>query len=109
MNRRLFLERLTTGLLATAATAVLDPEELLWTPGRKSFVFLGDDVATVPRHDDAADARIFLTPAWITVEAIRMFDNNLKLTRLLNREYDEAFAMKDTATVTIRVPKPWLA
>lgn len=37
MNRRAFLRTLTSGLAATAALATLDPDELLWTPGHKTF------------------------------------------------------------------------
>ncbi len=37
MNRRSFLHTLATGLAATAALAVVDPEELIWRPGAKTI------------------------------------------------------------------------
>src|SRR5690606_38205400 len=48
MDRRAFLKALTTGLAATAATAVIDPEELLWVPGAKTYFLPPDPPAVTP-------------------------------------------------------------
>lgn len=41
MNRRRFLGLLGLGAAAAASTAVLDPEALLWVPGRRKIFDLG--------------------------------------------------------------------
>lgn len=41
MNRRRFLQALTTGV---AGAFVLDPEQLLWVPGRTSYFFVQQPV-----------------------------------------------------------------
>lgn len=37
MDRRKFLSSLLAGAVGVAAAAVIDPEELLWAPGKKAF------------------------------------------------------------------------
>lgn len=37
MDRRQFLRRLSSGLLATAAAHTLDLDKLLWVPGEKTY------------------------------------------------------------------------
>jgi hypothetical protein len=46
MDRRGFLKRLAAATAAVAATAEIDPERLLWTPGKKT-IFLPPEKALV--------------------------------------------------------------
>lgn len=48
MNRRSFLLRLGQ---AAAAAVVLDPEELLWVPGKKTIIDLGATKQVLPATD----------------------------------------------------------
>lgn len=69
MNRRNFLRLL--GL--TAAAAVLDPERLLWVPGRTTY-FVMPPAETVIRAGNT-----FITPEWITAETLRALEKHAVL------------------------------
>ena len=72
MERRLFLQSLLAASISLdklLATAVLDPERLLWVPGRTFFI------PPVPRFE-------FIPPA--SIELIRSFDRQQmqRITRM---------------------------
>jgi hypothetical protein len=85
VNRRRFL-----ALLGLAAPAmVLDPEQLLWVPGRKTFFLPGGTAMIV-------------TPDWMAVEGLKILRNNLSLAGMVNRDYGEG--LFPGSTVTLRKP-----
>lgn len=51
MNRRNFLVRLGQAATAVAATLVVDPEQLLWTPGKKTIIDFGATKQVLPATD----------------------------------------------------------
>jgi hypothetical protein len=86
MDRRRFLQLL--GLSAAAAAIapalVLDPERALWIPGAKTYFFGG-------RLGGGKGYNQFLTPDWITKEALRLLEKDLALSKLISRTYDDQF------------------
>lgn len=88
MNRRGFLRALLTGTVGLIAGAELDLDRLLWVPGAKT-IFL-------PPPAENFDV-------WMTREVLRLFDNNLKFTRAINREYSDRFDIGDQ--LNIRLPQ----
>lgn len=75
MNRRDFLRRLVTG---AAGAMVLDPEQLLWVPNRRTYFDFGAIVA--PDEFDL-----------FTAEALRVLEDRLAFARLVSRNYDDNF------------------
>ena len=91
LSRRGFL----TALSAAMAGSVLDPERLLWVPGRKT-IFL-----------PPAAGNTFVTAEWMSREVLRMLSNNLTFAASLNRVYDDNFMVGQT--VTARLPQRFAA
>lgn len=106
MNRRSFLRTLATGMATAAAAAVIDPEQLLWVPGRKTFflpperryVGIITDVAEVHRlqreynrlHDHQNDALRYAVvdrETW-TAAGWAKFDRNWNLVTIAGRKVD---------------------
>jgi hypothetical protein len=79
MNRRDFLQRLLAGGVGAAAALEFDYERLLWVPGAKTIVL-------PPAGGWAGNT--FLTPDWVTREALRVLERNLSFVRQVSREYD---------------------
>lgn len=88
-SRRQFLRG---ALAATAIAATVDVEQLLWTPGEKT-IFLPESVELYEG---------LLTPDWVTREALRILQNNLKFASQFSRDYDEHFVGE---TVNVRIPR----
>lgn len=111
-SRRAFL----AGLTAVVASGLVDlsgvdTNKLLWEPGKKTFLLPPEVALATPEEIEALDLEIgigggnqFLTIEWITKEALRHLENNLKLTKNFHREYEGAFGAK-TLHVNIRKPK----
>ena len=106
MNRRQFLARLGLGAAAVAATAVLDPERLLWVPGQKTifdlgatpavdepFVYLAEDVPFEQYRNT------FIAPEWFTREALKVLNHSFKLMGQINRSYDDAFQVGEIVKI----------
>lgn len=79
MNRRSFLRLLGYGTVAAAAASItdFDVERALWLPGEKT-IFIPEEFS----------GNTLITPDWITMEALKMFKNNLKLVEHFNRSWD---------------------
>jgi hypothetical protein len=102
MDRRGFLGT----LIGLTATAVLDPERLLWVPGQKT-IFLPPAIVSVPV--DVVGTNAFITPQWITAEALRAFEQNIRMTGrviegLVPRIYDRDLRQIGSV-VAVRVPQ----
>ncbi len=92
MDRRSFLR---TALLGTVAVATVDVEQLLWTP--KAQIVVPDlTVVSGPAAftlEQALDRSVdhgfngFITPDWVTREALRMLNDQLSFTKKICREY----------------------
>ena len=99
LGRRQFL----SGLMITTAGLAVDPEQLLWEPGKK-VIF---DLWTPPSNT-------ILTVGQITREALRVLQNNLEFTHRVNLTYDEKFgrgavgAMKIGTNVHVRKPSHYM-
>ena len=85
MNRRGFL----ASLLAAAPAMVLDPERLLWVPGQRTF-FL-------------PSSNTLLTRDLISREALRLFEQNLLVARILDPCFT-GVGFKVGDRITIRRP-----
>lgn len=81
MNRRDFLRVLGIGTAVAASTAVLDPEALMWVPGRTSYFDLGAshpiEIIDGPIDFVPAYKNSLLTVEMITKEALSVLENNL--------------------------------
>lgn len=93
MNRRGFL-----GFIGAAlAGATLDPERLLWEPGKKIIsiptVSLGDFETMYLRPTAVAMANAMDLDIlnWVTAESLRILHNNIAFPRVINAEYDAEF------------------
>jgi hypothetical protein len=73
VSRRTFLR---TALVATAAAATVDVEQLLWTPGSQT-IWLPPATHT------------FDTVDWITREALRILQNKLAISAAFNRDLEQ--------------------
>jgi hypothetical protein len=51
LNRRSFLARLATAAAGVASIGLIDPEQLLWTPGAKTIIDLGATRQVLPATD----------------------------------------------------------
>ena len=71
IDRRAFLRRLATGIIGATVGAELDIERLLWVP--KSII-------TVPDMSFVGH-NTFISPDWITREALAILENHLVMTR----------------------------
>lgn len=86
MNRRGFL----AAVAASIPAMVLDPERLLWVPGKRSYF-------------DIAQPAPLLSVDWITIESMKLLSNEIKFMADFQRNYDECFPT--SCVVPIRVPR----
>ena len=84
LHRRGFL----TALSAALAGSVLDPERLLWVPGRTAYFVM----PPAGNH--------FVSDEWISREFLRVASNNLRFTGDVSWRYDVQVGQ----TVTVRLP-----
>lgn len=106
MDRRSFLK---TALLGSVAAATLDVEQLLWTPKTQIVV---PDMRTVSlgisdwveTNREILGAERFVTPEWMTREALRLLEHELAFTRILTNPYpyDGVGCVGDV----VKIPKP---
>lgn len=94
MNRRGFLRSLLSGTAGAIAAHTLDLDRLLWVPGERT-IFL-------PPLEGWNAGNTLITPDWVIQETLRIFENNLKFSAVVNRTYDDSFTVGDV--VTIRNP-----
>lgn len=108
MNRRGFLRVLGLG----AAAIAVDPEQLLWTPGQKTFFLpslvtppraldlatLDDAIAIVARRGNQ-----LVTPEWITREALQVLRKQLTVMQRIDRDWSGSPAVG--FTVEMKLPK----
>lgn len=73
LSRRGFLAALASGMVA----ATVDVDKLLWMPGAKK-IFIPE-----PR---IIRGNIFVTPEWVTAEAVKMFNHNIELIKYFNSD-----------------------
>lgn len=106
MNRRGFL-----GFLGAAvAGATLDPERLLWQPGKKfiSVPSIGydemEEMYLRPAARAFADAMDRDIVNWITRETLSILQNNLEIPRLVNARFDAAFRQPIGEIIQVRSP-----
>ncbi len=79
MDRRRFLAWLGGTAAGVALAPTLDLERLLWVPGAKTILLPTVEPVT------------WLTPGWVTREALEALTQSLRVTYLFNREYDARF------------------
>lgn len=94
MNRRSFLQLLSTGALGAVIAPELDLERLLWVPGQKT-IFLPS--ATLGTFD----------PIFYTNEALRILANSLGMCRFFAQHYDGTFPRGDTTAIKIPQRFTW--
>jgi hypothetical protein len=94
MDRRGFLRALLSGAAGAAAAHTLDLDRLLWVPGARTF-FLPSPSYTYT----------LLTTDLICRDALRVLEQNLRATCLINREYDARFA---GTVLTVQSPPRYL-
>lgn len=123
MDRRRFL---LTALVGTVAATTLDLEQVLWTPTPQIVVpgrvALADQfsvamdwgkaeasVLTESYEEDghAFTRHTFLTPQWITAEALRMLEGEMKFSKLVNQPYVMQGARIGTV-LKVRKPMPFI-
>lgn len=80
LSRRGFLKLLASSAAVAAAAPLLDLERVLWVPGQ---------TIAVP----AMGRNILLTAEWITREAMKVLENNLKMVSYFDREYENGVSM----------------
>lgn len=85
MTRRSFF-----GMLAAGLAAAVDPERLLWVPGRK--------LISIPKSRSQ-----FVDPRVISVEFLRLFKINMERAAAINREFDREFAGQWSSTDALQV------
>ena len=117
MNRRSFLGSLVAAGAGVAVSSLvpfdLDPERALWVPGRKTFIL--PSIQPVTANEllvvSGGHGNVFLTPDWITREALAVLKRNLAFSTLVNREFDASFIARGSLArpvvgekVTIRTP-----
>ncbi len=120
-SRRAFL----AGLTAVVASGLVDltqvdTAKLLWEPGKTSFLLPPDVALATPAEVDTIRdlkgrevlashhrGNQFLSIQMITMEALRYLENNLSLTKNVNREYDSAFGGRTYVgqQVNVRTPR----
>lgn len=79
MNRRAFLGWLIGTAAGVAAAPYLDVDKLLWVP---------KPIITVPAFPGGNH---FVTPEWVVRETLAMFEKNLQMLTLFDRQYDDTF------------------
>ena len=102
VNRRGFLKLLGFGTVSAAAasTGLIDVERLLWVPGERTIF--------VPERIYFNE---YLPPHWMEKEALRILENQLEVTRLINRDYSrfDQIGLKVGDTLHVRLPMRWEA
>lgn len=122
VDRRTFLRG---ALLGTVAAATLDVEQLLWTPktqivvpqltivsggaGWTTDLVNYEGIATGDLNPIAAfrGKNTYITPQWVTREALKLLEENLKFHGVLSRSYAVEGARIGT-TLNIRKPARFL-
>lgn len=107
MDRRRFL---LTALAGTVVAATVDLDQVLWTPTPQIVVpdltgvdwGAGDDFSAV-NHWVETDRHTFVTPDWITQEALRLLKHELQFSKMLSRSYEMEGARVGTV-LNIRTP-----
>jgi hypothetical protein len=94
MNRRGFLQLLGMGAAGAMLGVELDPERLLWVPGAKT-IFLP------PPPERRLTHGAWVPHDWIAKETLRMLEEKLAFSRLINREYDAAWVTGQAITLSI--------
>lgn len=87
ISRRRFLGLVGAG---AAAAVVIDPAQLLWMPAHAEARIVVPEMG----------GNIFLTPEWVTREALKVLQQNLTVLSKLNRTYDTE--LMEGATVHVR-------
>lgn len=78
-------------LFSLVAAALMDPDRLLWVPGRKRIF--------IPRNQ-------LITPAMLSQECLKVLKRNLAFARSVNRRYRAEFQQASVGdTVYIRKPR----
>lgn len=92
VSRRTFLK---AALITTAIVATVDVEQLLWSPSEKTLF--------LPTTEDLlVYGNSFVTPDWVTCEALRLLTNNLSVASHFNRFYDDSYlAVGETLSVPV--------
>lgn len=104
LSRRSFLGLLTA---TTAAAATLDLDQLLWTPGEKTF-FLPPPVEVVDVSLEALGPFGQVDLDWVTRESLRVLNNQLSFAKHVNRQYAGLYGSEGQRigdTVNIRLPQ----
>jgi hypothetical protein len=74
LGRRSFLQRLAAAAAGVASIGMVDPEQLLWTPGKKTIIDLGATRQVLPATDAEmlaqAESSISLASAYDEREAL---------------------------------------
>jgi len=80
MNRRNFLARLLAGVSGAAVAATFDVDRLLWVPGAKKIFLPSEEIFS---------CNTFLTPDWVTREAVKVLTDHMNLIGQFNRQWTE--------------------
>ena len=80
LNRRAFLRLAGAGAAGLVVAPSIDLDALLWTP-RATIL--------APTIEEAVlfGGNTFITPEWVSREALRMLTNQLKFTTYVHRQY----------------------
>lgn len=110
MDRRRFLQILGSSAAVAAVAPALDLERLLWMPGQGT----APELVAVTNYIEAPSMfavppmgrNIFLTSDWVVREAMKMFENNLKLISKVNRVYDGRYSLLVTQNPVATIQNP---
>ncbi len=87
MTRRGFF----AALISAVAGATLDPERLLWVPGRKTIF--------IP-----PSRNVFVSPDWIAREMLAILQKQFMLAKRVNREFDAQLRIPVGSQIRVRRP-----
>lgn len=99
MSRRRFLGIVGSTATAAAVAPLVDLERLVWTPGQSIVV---PDLGEVAAFGGGGNQ--LLTVDWITKESLRILSENMKMSSMVNRVYDEQFAMRGQTLEVVMNP-----